>query len=111
MGYLSFIFLEAKFGASTRISEAKFGAKPPRPPDMEVPPREEKRLPEGEESNKINMSHDEAFLQFASFIYSILIFLLGLLTSAQRSAEVRALQRALSFYISGSADQKTGGAL
>ena len=34
LGYLSFIFLEAKFGAPTRISEAKFGAKP----DMEVPP-------------------------------------------------------------------------
>ena len=29
LGYLSFIFLEAKFGAPTRISEAKFGAKPP----------------------------------------------------------------------------------
>ena len=26
LGYLSFIFLEAKFGAPTRISEAKFGA-------------------------------------------------------------------------------------
>ena len=38
LGYLSFIFLEAKFGAPTRISEAKFGAKPPRPPNMEVPP-------------------------------------------------------------------------
>ena len=29
-----------KFGAPTRISEAKFGAKPPRPPNMEVPPWE-----------------------------------------------------------------------
>ena len=29
LGYLSFIFLESKFGALTRISEAKFGAKPP----------------------------------------------------------------------------------
>ena len=29
MGYLSTIFLEAKFGASTIISEANFGAKPP----------------------------------------------------------------------------------
>ena len=29
LGYLSFIFLEAKFGAPTIISEAKFGAKPP----------------------------------------------------------------------------------
>ena len=38
LGYLSFIFLEAKFGAPTRISEAKFGAKLPRPPDMKVPP-------------------------------------------------------------------------
>ena len=38
LGYLSFILLEAKFGAPTRISEAKFGAKPPRPPNMEVPP-------------------------------------------------------------------------
>ena len=39
LGYLSFIFLDAKFGAPTRISEAKFGAKPPpRPPNMEVPP-------------------------------------------------------------------------
>ena len=39
--YLSPIFLEAKFGAPTRISEANFGAKPPhpppRPPNMEVP--------------------------------------------------------------------------
>ena len=40
LGYLSFIFLEAKFGAPTRISEAKFGAKPPRPSNMEVPPWE-----------------------------------------------------------------------
>ena len=38
LGYLSLIFLEAKFGAPTRISEANFGAKPPRPPNMEVPP-------------------------------------------------------------------------
>ena len=38
MGYLSLIFLEAKFGAPARISEANFGAKPPRPPDMEVFP-------------------------------------------------------------------------
>ena len=40
LGYFSFIFLEAKFVAPTRISEAKFGAKPPppRPPNMEVPP-------------------------------------------------------------------------
>ena len=38
LGYLSFILLEAKFGAATRISEAKFGAKPPRPPNMKVPP-------------------------------------------------------------------------
>ena len=37
LGYLSFVCLEAKFGALTRISEAKFGAKPPRPPNMEVP--------------------------------------------------------------------------
>ena len=29
LGYLSLIFLEAKFGAPTRISEAKFGANPP----------------------------------------------------------------------------------
>ena len=36
LGYLSPIFLEAKFGAPTRISEANFGAKPP-PPNMEVP--------------------------------------------------------------------------
>ena len=28
-GVLSLIFLEAKFGAPTRISEANFGAKPP----------------------------------------------------------------------------------
>ena len=28
-GYLSLIFLEAKFGALTRISKANFGAKPP----------------------------------------------------------------------------------
>ena len=32
-GYFSPIFLEAKFGAPTGISEAKFGAKPP-PPDL-----------------------------------------------------------------------------
>ena len=38
LGYLSFILLEAKFRDPTRISDAKFGAKPPRPPDMEVPP-------------------------------------------------------------------------
>ena len=38
LGYLSFICLEAKFGAPTRISEARFGAKPPRPPNMDVPP-------------------------------------------------------------------------
>ena len=29
LGCLSFIFLEAKFGAPTRISEAKFGVMPP----------------------------------------------------------------------------------
>ena len=29
LGYLSPIFLEAKFGSPTRISEANFGAKPP----------------------------------------------------------------------------------
>ena len=38
LGYLSLLFLEAKFGAPTRILEANFGAKPPRPPNMEVPP-------------------------------------------------------------------------
>ena len=38
LGYLSPIFLEAKFGALTRISEANFGAKPPSPPNMEVHP-------------------------------------------------------------------------
>ena len=38
LGYFSPKFLEAKFGAPTRISEANFGAKPPRPPNMEVPP-------------------------------------------------------------------------
>ena len=38
LGYLSPIFLEAKFGAPTGISEAKFEAKPLRPPYMEVPP-------------------------------------------------------------------------
>ena len=32
LGYLSPIFLEAKFEAPTRISEANFGAKPPPPP-------------------------------------------------------------------------------
>ena len=31
LGCLSLIFLEAKFGAPTRISEANFGAKPPTP--------------------------------------------------------------------------------
>ena len=38
LGYFSPIFLEAKFGAPTRISEAKFGAKPPRLPNTEGPP-------------------------------------------------------------------------
>ena len=40
LGCFSLTFLEAKFGAPTRISEANFGAKPPppRPPDLEVPP-------------------------------------------------------------------------
>ena len=43
VGYFSPIFLVAKFGAPTRISEANFGGKfcgqaPPQPPDMEVPP-------------------------------------------------------------------------
>ena len=38
LGYLPLIFLEAKFGAPTRISEANFEAKLPRPPNMEVPP-------------------------------------------------------------------------
>ena len=35
---MSFIFLEAKFGVPARISEAKFGDKPPQPPNMDVPP-------------------------------------------------------------------------
>ena len=39
LGYLSPIFLEAKFGAPTRISEANFWVNPPpRPPHMEAPP-------------------------------------------------------------------------
>ena len=38
LGFLLPIFLEAKFGAPTRISEAKFGAKPLRPPNIKVPP-------------------------------------------------------------------------
>ena len=38
LGYLSPIFLEAKFGAPTIISEANFGAKPNRPPNIEEPP-------------------------------------------------------------------------
>ena len=33
LGCLSLTFLEAKFGASTRISESNFGPKPP-PPDL-----------------------------------------------------------------------------
>ena len=37
MGYLSPIFLEAKFGVPTRISEANFGDKPPTS-NMEVSP-------------------------------------------------------------------------
>ena len=38
LGYFSPIFLEAKFGDPTRISEANFGpSPPPRPPNMEVP--------------------------------------------------------------------------
>ena len=32
LGYLSLIFLEAKFGTPSRILEANFGAKPPPPP-------------------------------------------------------------------------------
>ena len=36
LGYLSLLFLEAKFGAPTRISEANFRAKPSRPPNIEV---------------------------------------------------------------------------
>ena len=36
LGYLSPIYLEAKFWAPTRISEANFGAKRPRPPNMEA---------------------------------------------------------------------------
>ena len=38
LGYLSFIFLEAKFEAPTRISEANFEAKPHQSLNMEVPP-------------------------------------------------------------------------
>ena len=38
LGYLPFMFLEAKFVAPTRISDAKFGGKTPRPANMEVPP-------------------------------------------------------------------------
>ena len=38
LGYFSLIFLEAKFEAPTRNSEADFGAKPPQPPNMEGPP-------------------------------------------------------------------------
>ena len=37
LGYLSLIFLEAKFGAPTRISEANFGAKPPDLPIWSTP--------------------------------------------------------------------------
>ena len=44
LGYLPLIFLEAKFRAPTWISEAKFGAKPPRPPYMEVPPLGNQKL-------------------------------------------------------------------
>ena len=38
LGYLSPIFLEAKFGAQKRILEANCEAKPLGPPNMEVPP-------------------------------------------------------------------------
>ena len=39
LGYLLLIFLEAEFGAPTRISEANFGTKPPRRrPNMKVSP-------------------------------------------------------------------------
>ena len=41
LGYLSPIFLEAKCGAPTRISNANFGAKPPRPHNIEVSPLEQ----------------------------------------------------------------------
>ena len=37
MGYLSFIFLEANFGAPTRIFRGKIWGQAPRPPNMEVP--------------------------------------------------------------------------
>ena len=40
LGYMSFIFLEEKFGAPTRISEAKFGAKPPDLLTWKYPPGE-----------------------------------------------------------------------
>ena len=38
LGYLSPTFLEAKFGAPTRISEANFGAKPPDLLILKYPP-------------------------------------------------------------------------
>ena len=38
MGYLSLIFLEAKFGPPARISEANFGAKPPNLQIWKYPP-------------------------------------------------------------------------
>ena len=44
LGYLSPIFLEEKVGTPARISEANFVAKPPRPPNMEVPPGDQRLL-------------------------------------------------------------------
>ena len=47
VGYLSFIFLEAKFGAPTRISEAKFEAKHPDLLIRKYPPRDATLLRRG----------------------------------------------------------------
>ena len=63
LGYLSLIFLEAKFGAPTRISEVNFGAKPPRPPNIEVPPGLYNTSTALEEKNKESVATKKSQLQ------------------------------------------------
>ena len=60
LGYLSLIFLEAKFGALTRISEANFGAKLPRSPNMKVPSLGREAI---ETESRISKAVNEAVLR------------------------------------------------
>ena len=77
--YLSLIFLEAKFGASTRISGANFGPSPlPRPPNMEVPPggifnkqQQQKRSHEHRHYNKRTPQLDSSIDSYVNLIDSI----------------------------------------